>query len=455
MIPLLPLLLAASVAPGPAANPCDVLDLASALTLAARRSDEVAIREAEVHVAQADRAIAAALRVLPIASVTAIVGPVPAAHGDVLHASEGTSNRSLHGLGPFVRIDGSAIQPLWTWGQLDAARDAANAGVSARELLVKSQVQAVQLRIVQLFWAQVLARKLLVLATDVEKSLGEVNQKIDEALAAEDGSISTEDRFRVKLFEGLLGQRRADAQRGLEQARIGLAATLALDPSGVQFEAPALDPGHADLPVLTALLADADAQRPDLKALDEAIKAREAELAAGEAGFLPTIFLAGQFSFAYAANRDIQTNPWVNDPFRTVGGGVVLGARQNLAFPTMRAQLMKVEAELDTLRAQRQGAHRLVQVEVEGAYADAVAARDRLAAAQGSLGAGKSWFRSAALNFGLGVDDAKALLDAYSGYVESQVGLASASYDLIVARARLDQLTGKALSQGEGTCKLP
>jgi outer membrane protein TolC len=116
---------------------------------------------------------------------------------------------------------------------------------------------------------------------------------------------------------------------------------------------------------------------------------------------------------------------------------------------------MKVEAELDTLRAQRQGAHRLVQVEVEGAYADAVAARDRLAAAQGSLGAGKSWFRSAALNFGLGVDDAKALLDAYSGYVESQVGLASASYDLIVARARLDQLTGKALSQGEGTCKLP
>jgi len=93
---------------------------------------------------------------------------VPAAHGNVLVYDKDTTNRSLHGLGPFGRIDISGVQPIWTWGQLTAARDAANAGYEARSLLVKDQVATVQLRVIQLFWAEALANRLLAIAHDVE-----------------------------------------------------------------------------------------------------------------------------------------------------------------------------------------------------------------------------------------------------------------------------------------------
>ena len=446
-----------SNAPAGQANPppCATLDLASALELATRRSDEVAIKEAELQSAAVDQSLAKAVAYLPGATATFITGPVPGAHGDVVQATDGTTNRSLNDLSVFVRLDVSAVQPIWTWGQLTAARDAANAGYTARSMLLKNQVSQVQLRIIQLFWAQAFARKLLGIAGDVEVSLKQVNDKIEEELKNPDSSITTEDRYRVKLFSSELASRKADAEKGLELAQIGLAATLAVDPGSVQFDSPALETGGPDLPPMPKLIADAEAQRADLAALDAAIHAREAEIRADQAAMLPAFFVAGQFSVAYAPNRDLQTNPWVNDPFREVGGGVVLGARQNLALPLLWEQVEKAKAELEVMHAERKGLARLIDVEVESARTEAATAQTKLAAAQQALSAGKNWFRAAALGFGIGTEDAKALLEGYQGYVQSQVNLASASYDLLVARAKLDQLTGAPLSHGEGKCVLP
>src|SRR5438067_1426937 len=81
-----------------------------------------------------------AVSYLPSASATLITGPVPAAHGNVVNYDPSTTNRKLNGLGPFGRIDISGVQPIWTWGQLTAARDAANAGFTARNLLLKNEV---------------------------------------------------------------------------------------------------------------------------------------------------------------------------------------------------------------------------------------------------------------------------------------------------------------------------
>jgi outer membrane protein TolC len=463
-LPLLSLLLVAAepaVAPPPAAAPpCASIDLASALEMAARRSDEVAIKQAELESAHVDQALARAVAILPGATATLIAGPVPAAHGDVTTKpgdpeAEGTSNRSLNGLGPFGRIDISAVQPLWTWGQITAARDAANAGFAARNHLLKNEVANVQLRVIQLFWARAFATKMLDIAADVEKSLKQVDEKIDEALKNEEGSITTEDRFRVQIFKGEVASRKADAQKGFDLAQIGLAATLALQPDGVKFDTPALDATGPEIPPLAKLVEQAESQRAELLALDEAIHAREAEVRANEAAMLPAFFVAGQFSFAYAPNRDIQFNPWVNDPFRELSGGIVLGARQNLALPLLWEQAEKSKAELKVMQAQRRGLARLVEVEVQSARTEAVAAQTKLAAAQGSLSAGKNWFRTAVLGFGIGTEDSRLMLEAYQGYVQTQVNLASASYDLLVARAKLDRLTGQPLSRGEGKCVLP
>ncbi len=58
------------------------------------------------------------------------------------------------------------------------------------------------------------------------------------------------------------------------------------------------------------------------------------------------------------------------------------------------------------------------------------------------------------LDFEAGVAEAKDLLNSYGIYVENQIEQATATYELIVARGRLDQLTGAAPARRAPSCEL-
>lgn len=442
--------------------PCGPLDLRTALDLAGKRSDEVAIKQAEVATAEVDRSLARSLAILPIGNATFVIGPDPAAHGTINSIPgpgpspqyTGNTNRSLNDLGAFERVDVTAVQPLWTWGQLSGARDAARAGLLARQHLLDDTLSQVQLRVIQLYWGDALARKFLAIAADVEKAIADVEARVQKSLKAEDGTVSPSDKYQLAVFKAELAGRKAEAIHGQELARIGLAATLALARDELQIKEVDLSAAPVSQPTVAQALARADLYRPDLLALSSAIDAKKGELQAKEGALFPQLFIAGQFSYAYAYNRDIQLNPWVSDPFNELTAGVVLGVRQDLNLATLVAQKNKSRSELLGIERQYDGLRRLIATQVETALADLTSASARFAAAQEGLAAGKSWFRAAGLDFEAGVGDTKSLLTAYRGYVESQLAGAQAAYDITVAKARLDQATAQPLVQGEPTCVL-
>lgn len=434
------------------AAPCGPLDVDTAVGLALERADELHVRRAEVAAAAADEALARALRVLPEAAATLVVGPAPAAHGTVTDSPN--SNRSLADLGPFGRIDVKAVQPLYTWGRLQAASDAAGAGRRAREELTADTEGQIRQRVVQLFGGIALAERLLALAEDVQRALATARAHVDEALEARSGQVLLSDRHRLELFGALVTLRAAEATRGLAQARVGLAATLGVDPEALVLRDQPLPADAGAAPDRAAARADAEARRHDLRALDQALQAREAEVRAEEAALRPQLFAAGQLAFGYAPNRDVQRNPWVLDEFNAFEVGVVLGVRQDLAVPLRSARAEKAAAERATLQRQREGLARLVAVQVDAAIADIEAARTRLVAAQAAQQSGRALFRSSGLDFQAGLLEAKDLIGAYALYVEAQLGAAQAAYDLLVARALLAQVTGAPLAKGTA-CTLP
>jgi len=454
-----------------AAPVCGPLDPDGALALAAANGDEIAIKNAELAAARADLAIAQGARLLPSATATLITGLVPEARsrgplsvrdasGAVIGTVPGSdilnptaSNRSLQGLEPFIRTDVSVVQPLYTWGRLDAARDAATAGVRAREKLVTDKLSELRVRVAQLFWGETLARRLLALAADVEKNLAQVDEKLNELLKAGEESVKPADRYRLDVYKATLRKRKSDAQKGLDIAHSGLAATVGLAPQALVLRdlgGLPLVPG--DAPDLAQAHDRAERQRPDVAALDQAIAARSAEARAAEGAMRPQIFAAGTFSWAYAPNRTPQFNPWINDEFNHLGGGLALGLRQDLAFPLLQSQLAKARAEGETLRRQRDGLAHLVGQQVEAAVAEVQAARERMGAATAAVSSARSWFRSAGLDFEAGVGEPKDLLDAYAAFIEVQVDQQQAAYDLVVARAKLDQATGDVPRVGPNPC---
>jgi multidrug efflux system outer membrane protein len=448
-----------------AAPTCGPLDLPTAQALALARSDEVGIKRSEQAAAEADRAVAQAIWFLPEFYANIPLGVVPGARLQTVNGQkdsnnitliESGSNRGLTDLGAFVRVEVNALQPLWTWGRLKAATDAAKAGAEARKYLVDDTSNAIRTRVLQLVMGIRLATRLLAIGADVQNALKEADARVQKSLKANDGEITPEDRYRIEIFRSQLNQRIADGERAVQVARVGLAATLALEPEQLQLRDDPLPDTAQIRPVdLTSALADAEMMRPDLKALDKGILAKEADVRASRAELFPQLGLVGQFAYSRAAGRDTITNPYVGDYFNALTIGAALAIRQNLSFWTVITRTNKKDAELETLRKQRAGAVRGIRVEVETAAADLNAAITKREASAKAVAAGRSWFRSATLNFGIGVGDARDLIDAYRGYAEAQYGDAQATFDLLAAEARLEQVTGKMAPLPELNCQMP
>jgi outer membrane protein TolC len=437
---------------------CGPLDLSTAQALVIARSDEVAIQKAQVLAAQADVAVANSLAFVPQFDLTFLTGVVPGAR---LAADAGTniapvisgSNRGLSNLGIFGRVEVNVVQPLYTFGRLTDARDAANAGLSAQSFLVQDKVNAVRQETLQLVLAATLTRRLLVIVNDVESAMKDVDAKMAQSLKANDGEVSTDDRYRLELFKSELLQRKADATRAQRLARAALATLLVLPEPDLQLkDEPFPDPANVEAPDILAVRAEAEQDRPDIRALDKAIEAKRAEVHASWAEQWPQFFIAGQFAYSVAPGRDTVTNPYVADYFNALTAYAAIGFKQNLSFYTLKAREEKAEAELNALLRQRQGASHGVDVQVEAAHADLVAAISKRKAARAALTAGKSWFRSAGLNFAVGVVDAKVVVDAYTGYAKSQLDDAQSTYDVLVAQGRLNQVLGRGDPPAPAPC---
>jgi outer membrane protein TolC len=437
---------------------CGPLDLATAQALVIARSDEVAIQKAQVLAAQADVAVATSLSFVPEFGLLFLTGVVPGARlgdagPDAITPIIQGSNRGLSNIGVFGRVEVNVIQPLYTFGRLSDARDAARAGLGAREYLVQDKVNAVRQQTLQLVMAATLTRRLLTIVADVETAMKEVDSKMTQSLKDNDGDVSTDDRYRLELFKAELLQRKADAIRAERLARAALATLMVIPEADLHLkEDPFPDPTNVEAPDILAVRMEAEQDRPDILALDKAIEAKRAEVHASWAEQWPQFFIAGQFAYSRAPGRDTVTNPYVGDYFNALSVYAAVGFRQNLSFYMLKSKEDKADAELNTLLKQRQGAAHGVDLEVEQAHADLVAAISKRKAAHGALASGKSWFRSAGLNFAIGVGDAAGVVDAYRGYATSQLNDAQATYDVLVAQGRLNQVLGRGDPPGPAPC---
>ncbi len=438
---------------------CGPLDLATAQALVIARCDEVAIQKAQVLTAQADVAVATSISFVPEFALLFLSGLVPGARlgpntpsTDISPIASG-SNRGLTQLGVFGRVEVNVVQPVYTFGRLSSARDAARAGLGAQQDLVQDRVNAVRQQTLQLVLAATLTRRLLVIVNDIETALKDIDAKVAQSLKANDGEVSTDDRYRLELFKSELLQKKADAMRAQGLARAALATLLVIPEADLQLkEDPFPDPSNIEAPDIIAVRSEAEQDRPDIRALDQAIEAKRAEVHATWAEQLPQFFIAGQFAYSRAPGRDIVTNPYVSDYFNALTVYAAVGFRQNLSFYVLKAREDKSEAELSALLRQREGAAHGVDLQVEQAHADLVAAIAKRKAARGALVAGKSWFRSAGLNFAVGVGDAKGVVDAYTGYAKSQLDDAQSTYDVLVAQGRLNQVLGRGDPPGPAPC---
>lgn len=397
---------------------------------------------ADVEIAEALSQQARAARVLPKFDLTFVAGPSPEARGNAI-----TGETDLWDLSVFTRAEATFVQPLFTFGRLAAAQEAARHGVDARTEGLLDARAKLEMQVAEAYYGLLLANHLWDLATEARTEIGKARDLIAEKLDADEGDYTYTDLFRLDRFVYDVEENanKVDKGRRLLASLIRKIAGLAPD-APVLLEEKTLAPAAADVEPLETYV-ERVVDRHDLKQLRAGIRAKDAQVKAIRSEYYPQFFIGGQFKFSHAPNRDDQQSPFARDDFNFMQGGAIVGFKQSLSFGLTSAKVRKVELERKKLAYLDQLASMGAVIEIERIHGDLVEAAANLEAATKARRATRKWFVAARDGFNAGLEDSGEIIDAVKEYSIIRAKYFSAVYAFNKAHAALQRATGGPVVQ--------
>jgi outer membrane protein TolC len=346
---------------------------------------------------------------------------------------------------PVVGISIEGLIPLWTFGKLGGLRDAARAGIRAAEsdrLRVRNQ----------LLYDVRRAYFALQLSLDLQQMLAEglpqiraALQHVEERLAEQDPDVTETDRYRLSAALAEVEAREAQA-RHLEMSSRAALRIL----TGVRhFEVPEcpLALVDVDLEPLDTYLAHALSDRPEVRMLEAATRAREASLDIARAGFLPDIGLTYRFAISYAPGITDQTNPFIIDPANYMNIGAGLAMRWSLDLWGNAYRVDRESALLDDVRGRSDEARAGLELEVNDTYETVVEALRRAESYDRGRRETRAWFISSAQGVEVGTAELSDMVDAVRAYFTARYGHLQAIADADTALANLSRVSAMQITE--------
>ncbi len=417
------------------------LTLRSAVELAMRQNPALRAAQLQVQRAQLEvRRLSAETRT-PDLRLSFRTGAVPQARGDIF-SSPDTAN-GLRGWGPFYKVDVALVQPIYTFGKISSALQAARHGVAATESGRDRVADELSFEVTRSYLALVFAGRSIAVTRDLREAYEELLSKVDEELAKPDSEVDYTDQLEVQTVRYAVEEAyrlSLDRQRVAKQRLVLL---LGLDwdagASAAEVTTPefTLTDEH-----LSALVTAAERSNATIRALRSAVDILESKVDLSKANLYPNVVLVGGFRYGLADNRTDQTNPFVLDNFNYRHVGAFIAVNWDLNFLKHRVEIQQRRTERDAAEERLDAAADRVTMEVQEAFAEARTHAALLEVAGESVESAETWLRVSWDNWDLGIADVGKLLDAYNAFFRLRGIEIEREFGLNVALARLAMTFG-------------
>ena len=416
----------------------ETYDLASSIARAMQVHPGVRAAGVDVDLAQTQLDQVNAARFLPQFEVRSVIGPSPEARGDALIGETRLSQMSI-----FTQTEATLVQPLFTFGQLAGAKSAAMAGIAAREAGLRKARGDLELQVAEVYFGLQLADDLVALAREAQSDFQTARDFVAEKLEADEGDFTYADLGRIDRFAFDVSEQVHAAVKAEALAESAMRLLLGLSDSDSLALAGPLTPVEAEVEPLEFYLQRAG-EREDVQQLDAAVQVRASLAQVAKAEQYPQIFIAGQFKYGYAPNRDDQTSPFAKDDFNVLQAGAVIGIRQSLSFGLASVKARRANLEHRKLLYQKQLAEKGIAIEIERIYRAWVEAEKNMRAAGKARRATRRWFISVRDGFNAGLEDASEMIDAAKEYGIIRAKYYEAVFNFNRSWARLQRAIGRS-----------
>ncbi|MEC9464319.1 MAG: TolC family protein [Myxococcota bacterium] len=373
------------------------------------------------------------------------ISPMFTVRGSALQEQVEVQYTGLSDWGPYTHLQAVLAQPITTFGRFAANERALKARIAIEEARVREAEQMVALEVRKLYFGHLFAKSLLKPLERVLKTIKEATKQANEKYESGDGSITQIDLNKLQYAEHEAMRFLLQAEYGRDVSLAALKHTMGLPQSAPMMAAdkrlPRL-PKQADL-ALGDLMLEASQNRPEWAQLDQGEKATLALQDAETLANMPALFLAGLFEHNWTPMRDDATNPYHNDPYNGITGGIALGVQFNFDPWRFAARSDKAAAQHDQVIALKRFAQTGIPLQVRQAFDNVGVQRETAKLASKSVKATRKWMTFAASAFATGTGEPRDLLEGVGAYTKAKHAHYQSLYQYFVAEAALHHALGR------------
>jgi multidrug efflux system outer membrane protein len=351
--------------------------------------------------------------------------------------------------GLLFRFETTAVLPVFTFGKLEALRQAGEHGVEAGEHLQQRAKDQAAFQAAEAYFGYQLARQSREALTDSIKQLDDASKTLQKMLAGESAQVTKTDSYKLGFFHKQVEARLPLALNGMDLATAAARLLGGFSPEEpLELAVEDLSEPAVQLQPLGYYLELAGRHRPELKAIRAGLAAKEKEVFIRERMFFPDFGIAGFFHWNWTTNTTRQRNPFAYDPYDDLSGGVGLVAHQTFDFPIKVAQRDQARAELDKIQTEQRLAGQAVELEVRKIYNDLRQALDRARAQADAEKRARQWATAANASFELGTTDTRDLIEALLALSMASTEKLTAWHDGQVGVRALSSAVGADVDSG-------
>ncbi len=266
--------------------------------------------------------------------------------------------------------------PLYTFGKIGSALDAAQANVRVSEWDMEKWRQTMRMDVRRAYYGLQLGRDVEYIANDAVSRLDKAVQGIKDKMAKGDATVGDVNRLALETYKQEIVAQSLQAPKGEAYALAGLRFLTGVEAGFDVVDEPLKRPDHPLVDIAQYLEA-ARILRPDVNMARAGIVARKALVDYNRARLFPDFGLGLGADFISTPSAVPQNDIYASDPFNHFYYYFALGMRWSLDLLPQAARTQQAEAQLEETRALERLALGNAEFEVEKAYADAVEAKGR------------------------------------------------------------------------------
>ena len=332
----------------------------------------------------------------------------------------------------FLTYGFKATQLVYDFGKTSSSVGATQYGLKAREIETEHQKSQAALDFIIAYLGLLESDKLLQVARE-EVQQHEAHRKDTEARYAA-GVITKNEVLQadVTLADSLQRAVTAENLRSLRESKIN---SLLLRPLNEQIKPEEINANPAAGLSLEEAWAAAEATNTRLKEMDAAIAAKDENIRAVQAEYLPTFYLSG--GYEYTENRYlVHQDNW----------SAIAGVNVNLSSGgASGSRIGMAKAELRSLKLSREKLLDAIRLEVKSAYLDLRSSSQKMEVTKTAVAQAEENLRLQRLRYQEGVGTATDVLDAVTLLTTAETNSWKSLYGMKRAEAVLLNTAGKDL----------